>query len=138
MAAKLLISDGRDTSVANPHVLIIGGGFAGVAAARTLADAPVDITLIDRTNHYLFQPLLYQVAAGLLSPADIAVPTRVMLRRQSNVRVLLGEVHTIDIERRVVSASGIDGRLNVDFLILATGARHVTSAIRNGSAPRQA
>jgi NADH:ubiquinone reductase (H+-translocating) len=110
--------------VANPKVLIIGGGFAGVAAARGLAAAPVDITLIDRTNHYLFQPLLYQVAAGLLSPADVAVPTRVLLRKQPNVRVLLGDVHSIDIERRVVLASGIDSPVSFDFLILAAGARH--------------
>jgi NADH dehydrogenase len=110
--------------VTNPKVLIVGGGFAGVSAARGLADAPVDVTLIDRTNHYLFQPLLYQVAAGLLSPADIATPTRALLRRQSNARVLLGDVHTIDLDRGCVAASGIDGRISFDFLILATGARH--------------
>lgn len=107
-----------------PRVVIVGGGFGGVSAARALAHAPVDITLVDRTNHYLFQPLLYQVAAGLLSPADIAVPTRALLRRQRNVEVLLGDVHTIDVRQKFVAATGIERRLDFDFLIVATGARH--------------
>src|SRR5918998_6263917 len=94
--------------MAKPRVVIIGGGFGGVAAARALSQAPVDVTLIDRTNHYLFQPLLYQVAAGLLSPADIAVPTRALLHKQHNVSVLLGDVHSIDVNRRSIVAAGID------------------------------
>jgi NADH dehydrogenase len=107
-----------------PHVVIIGGGFGGLSAARTLADAAVDVTLLDRRNHYLFQPLLYQVATGVLSPADIAMPLRVLLRSQRNATVLLGDVGAIDLGRRVVSAD--DGRLQVpfDYLIVATGARH--------------
>jgi NADH dehydrogenase len=107
-----------------PRVVIIGGGFGGVAAARALSRAPVDVVVIDRTNHYLFQPLLYQVAAGLLSPADIAVPTRALLRRHPNVEVLLGDVHAIDVNRRSISAAGIDAPIAYDFLIVATGARH--------------
>lgn len=107
-----------------PRVLVVGGGFAGLSAARALANAPVDVTLLDRTNHYLFQPLLYQVATGVLSPADIAMPLRFLLRRQKNATVLLADVNAIDLQRRVVSAD--TGRLELpfDYLILATGARH--------------
>jgi NADH dehydrogenase len=110
--------------VSAPRVLIVGGGFGGYSAARTLANAPVGVTLIDRTNHYLFQPLLYQVATGVLSPADIAMPTRVLLRKAANVSVLLGDVGAIDLDRRLVLADG--GRLSLpyDFLIVATGTRH--------------
>ena len=89
-----------------PHVVVIGGGFGGLAAVRALRGAPVRITLVDRLNHHLFQPLLYQVATGLLSPANIAAPLRGLLRRQQNVRVRLGEVTTVDTERRHVSGAG--------------------------------
>jgi NADH dehydrogenase len=103
-------------------VAIIGGGFGGLSAAKALARAPVDVTVIDRTNHYLFQPLLYQVATGLLSPADIAVPIRFLLRRQRNATVVLATVDGIDVARHVVSA---DGQLiPYDFLIVSTGSRH--------------
>lgn len=107
-----------------PRVVIVGGGFGGLTAARTLRRAPVDITLIDRRNHYLFQPLLYQVATGVLSPADIAMPLRVLLRGQRNATVLLGDVGAIDLHARLVSADA--GRLRVpfDYLIVATGSRH--------------
>ena len=82
-------------AAARPRVVIIGGGFAGLSAAQALRSAPVDVTLIDRTNHYLFQPLLYQVATGVLSPADIALPTRFLLRRQRNATTLLAHaVHS--------------------------------------------
>ncbi|MGZ3699583.1 MAG: NAD(P)/FAD-dependent oxidoreductase [Bdellovibrionota bacterium] len=102
-----------------PHVVIIGGGFGGLTAARKLKNAPVGITVIDRRNHHLFQPLLYQVATAGLSPADIAYPIRSVLRGQSNVEVLLGEVSGIDAGRRVVT---LDGRtLYYDYLIVATG-----------------
>ena len=103
--------------------MVIGGGFAGLAAARALARAAVDVTLVDRKNHHVFQPLLYQVAAAGLSPAEIASPIRRILRRQANVRVLLGEVVAIDPnEKRVRLADS--GELGCDFLILAAGATH--------------
>jgi NADH dehydrogenase len=95
-----------------------------LSAARSLRDAPVDVTLIDRTNHFLFQPLLYQVATGVLSPADIALPTRFLLRRQRNATVLLAQVDSIDLDRRIVEADSGRVRLTYDFLIVATGSRH--------------
>lgn len=106
-----------------PHVLIIGGGFAGIHAARGLAKLPVDVTLIDRRNHHIFQPLLYQVALGVLSPANIAQPIRAMLHNQANVKVLLDEAQTFDLQRNTVRmASGSD--VSYDYLIVATGATH--------------
>lgn len=104
------------------HIVIIGGGFAGLNAARALRDAPVQITLIDRRNHHLFQPLLYQVATGALSPADIATPLRAMLKDQKNAQVILGEVVDIDPANRQVILT--DAILPYDTLIVATGARH--------------
>jgi NADH dehydrogenase len=115
-------ADAPSASPLDPHVVIVGGGFAGLAAARRLARAPVRITLIDRTNHYLFQPLLYQVATGLLSPADVAMPTRFLLRRQKNATVLLGEVTAIDLSSRALQAGGT--HTTFDYLIVGTGARH--------------
>jgi NADH:ubiquinone reductase (H+-translocating) len=103
--------------------VIVGGGFGGLAAAKALAHAPVDVTLVDRTNHYLFQPLLYQVATGVLSPADVAVPTRFLLRKQPNVTVLLGDVRQIDLRSRRVTADD-DLDLGFDYLVVAPGARH--------------
>jgi NADH:ubiquinone reductase (H+-translocating) len=108
---------------ARPHVVIIGGGFAGLAAARALALAPADVTLVDRKNHHVFQPLLYQVAAAGLSPAEIASPIRRILRRQANVRVLLGDAVAIDQSRKRVRLAD-SGELDYDFLILAAGATH--------------
>jgi NADH dehydrogenase len=105
------------------RVVIAGGGFGGLAAAKALARAPVDVTLIDRTNHYLFQPLLYQVATGVLSPADVAVPTRFLLRKQPNVTVLLGDVDAIDLAARTVRLD-YERRLPFDYLVVATGSRH--------------
>lgn len=105
-----------------PHVVIVGGGFGGLAAARALRNAPVDLTLVDRRNHHLFQPLLYQVATAGLSPADIAYPIRSALRRQANAHVILAEATTIDAARRELVLK--DGRLGWDFLVVATGARH--------------
>lgn len=105
-----------------PAVVIIGGGFGGLEAARALRAAPVRITLIDRTNYHLFQPLLYQVATAGLSPADIAAPIRGVLGRQGNARVLMAEVTGIDTERRQVKMG--DKSLPYDYLIIATGARH--------------
>ena len=105
-----------------PHVVVVGGGFGGIAAVQGLRRAACRITLVDRRNHNLFQPLLYQVATAGLSPADIAVPIRHMVRDQANVRVLLGEVVGIDPVRRTVRLD--HGELSYDTLILATGARH--------------
>src|SRR5215470_1041783 len=89
------------------RVVIIGGGFGGLLAAQTLKSVPVDVTLIDRRNYHLFQPLLYQVATGSLSPGDIAAPLRGVLSRQKNARVLLGDVQDIDpVAKRVILADG--------------------------------
>jgi NADH dehydrogenase FAD-containing subunit len=104
------------------HVVIIGGGFGGLTAARALQTAPVRVTLVDRRNYHLFQPLLYQVATAGLSPADIASPIRAILRRQPNVTVLLGKVTGIDIAGKAVATD--EGRIAYDQLIIATGARH--------------
>jgi NADH dehydrogenase len=104
------------------RVVIIGGGFGGLEAAKALRKASVRITLLDRQNHHLFQPLLYQVATAALSPADIAEPLRHILRRQENVEVILGEATGIDAaHKRVITA---DGPLEYDWLIVAAGARH--------------
>ena len=84
-------------------VVIVGGGFGGVQAAKALKGADVDVTIVDRTNHHLFQPLLYQVATGILSEGEIAPPTREVLAGQKNARVLLGEVGEVDLERRTVT-----------------------------------
>ncbi len=105
------------------RVLIVGGGFGGLAVARALADAPVEITLIDRRNHHLFQPLLYQVATAALSPADIAWPLRTLFRGQQNIRITLGEVTKIDRAARCVLLSET-APIPYDRLILAPGARH--------------
>ncbi len=107
---------------ARKHVVIVGGGFAGLEAARGLAREDVDLTLVDRKNHHTFQPLLYQVATAGLSPAEIASPIRRILRRQRNARVLLGEVSAVDPEARRLRFDGAE--LGYDFLILAAGATH--------------
>jgi NADH dehydrogenase len=106
-----------------PKVVILGGGFGGVAVARGLRGAAVETTLVDRTNHHLFQPLLYQVATATLAPSDISMPIRSMLRRVENATVLLADVESIDPERRTVRLRrGAD--LPYDYLVVATGARH--------------
>ena len=91
------------------RVLIIGGGFGGLAAAKALKRAPVEVTLVDRANHHLFQPLLYQVASGLLTEGEIAPPLRSVLRRQGNARVLLAEVTGFDLAARAVQATAPGG-----------------------------
>lgn len=104
------------------RVVIVGGGFGGLYAAKHLGKAPIDLTLVDRRNFHLFQPLLYQVATGGLSPGEIASPLRVVLKKQKNTRVWLGDVVDIDVEnRRVILA---DGHLDYDILVLATGSTH--------------
>lgn len=106
-----------------PHVVILGGGFGGLAAARALGGAPVRVTLVDRSNHHLFQPLLYQVATALLPAPDIAAPLRSLLSSHDNVRVLLAEAQHVDVEERVVVLDHQE-RLVYDFLIVATGLKH--------------
>jgi NADH dehydrogenase len=111
------------TTPATPHVVILGGGFAGLYAAKDLGSAPVRVTLVDRRNHHLFQPMLYQVATAGLNPADIASPIRSILRQQRNTEVLLAEATEVDVGARAVRFS--DGStLGYDYLIVATGARH--------------
>ena len=105
-----------------PHVVIVGGGFAGLQAARALGRAPVRVTLLDRRNHHLFQPLLYQVATAALNPSDIAAPIRHVLRRQRNTEVLLAEVRAIHPGERRLELDA--GELGYDTLVLATGATH--------------
>ncbi len=105
-----------------PHVVIIGAGFGGISAAKALAKAPVNVTVLDRRNHHLFQPLLYQVATAALNPSDIAYPIRAVLAKQDNARVLLADARSIDpVAKRVVLD---DGMLEYDYLIVATGATH--------------
>jgi NADH:quinone reductase (non-electrogenic) len=105
-----------------PRVVILGAGFGGLQAALALKDAPVRLTVVDRHNHHLFQPLLYQVATAALSPADIAYPIRSILRHQANADVILGEAVAIDVARRELRLA--DGALPYDYLIVAAGARH--------------
>jgi NADH:ubiquinone reductase (H+-translocating) len=108
--------------VTRPRVVVIGAGFAGLNAAKALAGAPVDITVVDRKNHHTFQPLLYQVALAVLSPAEIASPVRTVLRRAANTEVLLGEVTGFDLQKRLVQLDDLD--LPYDYLIVAAGATH--------------
>jgi NADH dehydrogenase FAD-containing subunit len=105
-----------------PHVVVLGAGFAGLAAVKALASAPCKVTVIDRRNYHLFQPLLYQVATAALSAADIATPIRSILRRQKNAVVLMGRVDGIDPKRRTVMLG--DRSIAYDYLIVATGSRH--------------
>ena len=105
-----------------PHVVILGGGFGGLYTARGLRNVPVRITLVDRHNYHLFQPLLYQVATAALNPSDIAAPIRHILRRQKNVTVILGDATAIDTTRKIVTL--LDGEVAYDYLVVATGATH--------------
>jgi NADH dehydrogenase len=109
---------------ARPRVVIIGGGFGGITAAHALKRANVDITLIDRTNHFIFQPLLYQVATAALAPSDITAPIRWILRSQRNIEVLMAEAREIDTDRRVVRVDDDLRELPYDYLIVAPGSRH--------------
>ena len=112
-----------DARIERTHrVVIVGGGFGGLSAGKALAKAPFEITLIDRNNHHLFQPLLYQVATAGLSPADIAWPIRHVLRGQKNAHVMLAAVSGVDLKRKEVIAG--DRRVPYDYLVIATGARH--------------
>ena len=110
-------------SSSTPKVVILGGGFGGLGAARALRGAPVEVTVIDRTNHHLFQPLLYQVAMATLAPSDVTAPIRWLVRKQANTTVLLADVTRIDPDRRVVVID--QGReVPYDYLVVATGSRH--------------
>src|SRR5260221_3027490 len=113
--------------MAQARIIIVGCGFGGLAAAKALRKTPARVTLIDRTNHHLFQPLLYQVATAVLTPSQIATPIRSILRKQTNTTVILGEVTGVDKDQKCVFVSDAD-RENVpiayDYLILATGATH--------------
>jgi NADH dehydrogenase len=112
----------KETALTNPRVVIVGGGFGGLYAARALAGAPVSVTLIDKRNYHLFRPLLYQAATGLLSADEISGPLRSILSRQNNVDVLLGEVTGVDTQKRLVRLEQHD--VPYDFLILATGVQY--------------
>jgi len=105
-----------------PHVIIVGAGFGGLEAAKRLACKDVRVTVIDRTNYHLFQPLLYQVATAALSPADIAAPVRAILSKCKNVEVILAEVQSVDVAAKKVKT--VDLQIDYDYLIVATGARH--------------
>ncbi|MFL5464539.1 MAG: NAD(P)/FAD-dependent oxidoreductase [Gemmatimonadaceae bacterium] len=107
-----------------PRVVIVGGGFGGISAARALRSANVDITLIDRTNHFIFQPLLYQVATAALAPSDITAPIRWIVRHLRNIEVLMAEVREVDVQRRVVRVDDELREIPYDYLIVATGSRH--------------
>lgn len=109
-------------SMSQPHVVIVGGGFGGLHVAKGLKNANVRITIVDRCNYHLFQPLLYQVASAVLSPADIATPIRSVFRYQSNVTCMMGEVREVDLEKRQLVLE--HGTLDYDFLVLAAGATH--------------
>src|ERR1700693_2887597 len=98
---KKVMEVSTQTTSADPKVVIIGGGFGGLYAARILAGQPVDVTLIDRTNHHLFQPLLYQVATAMLSPADIAQPIRAILKHAKNIRVVMGRAESIHTAAKI-------------------------------------
>lgn len=108
--------------LSKPRVVIVGAGFGGLKAAKSLKNAKVDVVLIDKTNHHLFQPLLYQVATSALSPGVIAIPIRAALRKCKNVHIIMDEVKNVDLENRKIKL--IDGELEYDYLILSPGARH--------------
>src|SRR5277367_6334372 len=115
-----------DGSGARKRVVIVGAGFGGVAAARALAHSEADVILIDRRNHHIFQPLLYQVATAVLAPSEIAAPIRHLVGRQKNLDVLLGEATGVDLDARTVAVtcSGVDAReVPFDFLVIAAGVR---------------
>ena len=112
----------KDAPAARPHVIIVGAGFGGLEAAKKFASQDVRVTVIDRTNYHLFQPLLYQVATAALSPADIAAPVRAVLSKCRNIEVILAEVESVDVEAKKVKT--VDQEIDYDYLILATGARH--------------
>ncbi len=114
----------RSIAARRPKVVVIGGGFGGLSATRALRRADVDVTLVDRTNHHTFQPLLYQVATATLASSDITAPIRHLVRNQRNTEVLLAEATAIDPARRVVMLDRVPNTLPYDYLVIATGSRH--------------
>src|SRR6266576_883994 len=126
--ANLNSINGADEQTSKtPRVVIVGGGFGGLAAAKALRKAPVEVILIDRTNHHVFQPLLYQVATSVLAPSQMSSPIRGILRKQKNTMVIMGEVSGVDKEQRCVFVNDADREhvpVHYDYLILATGVRH--------------
>jgi NADH dehydrogenase len=125
--SELQTTSAQAAATQRHRVVVVGGGFGGLNAVRALQHAEVDITVVDRTNHHLFQPLLYQVAAGILPPGLIAPALRSVIKKQANARALLADVHNLDLDRRVVQAEGPDGRsleLPYDSLVVAAGATH--------------
>src|SRR5438876_1373030 len=112
----------KETALTQPRVIIVGGGFGGLYAARGLADAPVSVTLIDKRNYHLFRPMLYQVATGLLSADEISRPLRSILSRQANVEVLMDEVSGVDTDKRLVRLK--QHSISYDYLVLATGIQY--------------
>src|SRR5215217_3358222 len=120
-------SAGQSSAGQRHRVVVVGGGFGGLNATRALADADVDVTVVDRTNHHLFQPLLYQVATGIMPAGLIAPALRAVLKKQRNARVVLADVHELDLAAKVVRAERPDGRpleLPYDSLVVAAGATH--------------
>ena len=121
------MANNNSSSGNTPRVVIVGGGFGGLAAAKALRKAPAQVILIDRTNHHLFQPLLYQVVTSVLAPSQISSPIRGILRRQKNTTVIMGQVTDVDKAQRCVFVNDVDREhvlVPYDYLILATGARH--------------
>src|SRR5216684_744507 len=121
------INSADEQTSKTPRVVIVGGGFGGLAAAKALGKAPVEVILIDRTNHHVFQPLLYQVATSVLAPSQMSSPIREVLRRHKNTTVIMGEVTGVDKAQRCVFVNDADREhvpVPYDYLILATGARH--------------
>ena len=112
------------TTAREPRIIIVGGGFGGLAAARALRKASARVLLIDKTNHHVFQPLLYQVATSVLAPENIAAPIRHVLRKQANTTVLQGTVTGVDVGKKLCFVDSEPVPLPYDYLVLATGARH--------------
>ena len=121
IAPQGVAPEGHSVPTIVPRVVIVGAGFGGLQAAQALRNTPVQVTVVDRSNHHLFQPLLYQVATAVLSPAEICAPIRAILRKQKNVEVLMGEVTGVDVQKQQVFMG--DQSLPFDYLILATGAQ---------------
>src|ERR1700727_1897607 len=117
----------RNAPAKRPRVVIVGGGFGGLSLAQSLKHAPVDVILVDRANHHLFQPLLYQVATSILAPGDIGAPIRQLLAPQAHASVFMAEVSGVDVARKQVLVDYLNRRavpFKYDYLVLATGASH--------------